>query len=64
MSATSPPPSAPREVDEPPDFELSHRFDDPDDPSEVTVFSDSDEGSTTRWLSIGTGYALPLEEIR
>jgi hypothetical protein len=64
MSAASPGQDAPREIDEPPDFELSHRFDDPNDPSEITVFPDAEEGSTSQWLSIDTGYALPLEEIR
>ncbi|MFB6229261.1 MAG: hypothetical protein ABEH88_12055 [Halobacteriales archaeon] len=64
MSTAGPTRNTPREIDEPPDFKLSHRFDDPDDPSEITVFPDVEEGSTTQWLSIETGYALPLEEIR
>jgi len=64
MSTIRPTSDPKRAVDKPPEFDLSHRFDDPEDPTEMTVFPESMGESTTQWLSIETGYVLPVEEIR
>lgn len=65
MSATSNEPDETHRLDDPPEFDLHCRFDDPENPTEVTVFpSDMGKPMTERWLSIEKGYALPIEEIR
>jgi len=64
MSTTSPTPNPQGWVGEAPEFDLSHRFDDPRDPTTVTVFPGEGADSTTEWITVDTGYALPLEEIR
>jgi hypothetical protein len=46
-----------------PEFELSYLFDDADDPTEVTLFpGDCDEHLPTRWLSVDTAHAVPLDD--
>ncbi|MFB6081649.1 MAG: hypothetical protein ABEJ67_02390 [Halanaeroarchaeum sp.] len=53
------------ELDELPEFELSVLFDDQDAPAEVTIFHPgADERSATRWITIDSRYAVPLDEIR
>ena len=53
------------ELGELPRFELVWRFDDPGDPSEVTVFpSDGGDDVTTTWLTVDTRHAVPLPEVR
>ncbi|MFB6133414.1 MAG: hypothetical protein ABEJ55_00305 [Halanaeroarchaeum sp.] len=65
MSTTSPKSDTAGGLEEPPEFDLRYRFDDPQEPTEVTVFPDTCEGDpTTRWLTIDKGFALPLEEVR
>lgn len=65
MSATDNRPSTEPGNEDPPTFELSYRFDDLQNPTEVTVFpGDSDESNTEQWITIENGYALPIEEVR
>lgn len=48
-----------------PDFDLSCRFDDADEPDEVTVFAGDTYGETlTEWLSTDADVAVPLEDVR
>ncbi|NHX35879.1 MULTISPECIES: DUF7511 domain-containing protein [Halolamina] len=46
-----------------PDFGLSCRYDDDDDPSEVTLFP-GEEMSTTEWVTADLDSAVSLDEIR
>jgi len=46
-----------------PDFGLSCRYDDDDDPSEVTLFPGT-EMSTTEWVTADLDSAVSLDEIR
>ncbi|MFB6296697.1 MAG: hypothetical protein ABEH66_07675 [Halobacteriales archaeon] len=65
MSATTAESDPTRGLDDPPEYDLHCRFDDPEDPSEVTVFPGNQEESLTeQWISIEKGYALPVEEVR
>jgi hypothetical protein len=65
MSATGNKSGPTRGLDDPPEFDLRCRFDDPKDPTEVTVFpADNGENMTEQWVSIEKGYALPIEEVR
>lgn len=51
--------------DEPPEFELEYLYDDPDDPTEVTVFLDAEEADlSTHWITVDRSSAVPIEEIR
>lgn len=45
-----------------PTFELTARFDDAVEPSEVTVYPSTSDNPTTEWLTIDAEYALSLEE--
>lgn len=65
MSAPSPAADSSAELADPPEFGLRYRFDDPTNPTEVTVYPDGCDGDpTTQWLTIDKGHSLPLEEIR
>lgn len=65
MSTTSPDPERRGVLQDPPEFELTFQFDDPENPTEVTVFPDNVEDEpVTEWISIESGYALPVEETR
>jgi hypothetical protein len=56
-------PSADRH--DPPTFDLDYRFDDPDDPTEVTVFSGQDDADImTEWITVDATDALPVPETR
>lgn len=46
-----------------PEFGLSCRYDDEDDPAEVTVFP-GEEPSTTEWLTADVESAVDLEDVR
>lgn len=64
--ALSPKPSAARDsLAALPSFDLTCRYDDLDDPAELTVFpADEDEARTTAWLTVEVGHAVALESVR
>jgi len=65
MSVTDPSPEPPADHDEPPEFDLDYRFDDREDPRELTVFPSAPGGDvTTEWITVATGDARAVEEIR
>ncbi|MES3518331.1 MAG: hypothetical protein PPP58_11785 [Natronomonas sp.] len=43
---------------------LTGRYDDPDDPTELTVFPPDSEAVTTEWLTVDPAAAVPLPEMR
>ena len=48
-----------------PDFELSYLFDSEDEPTEVTVFPESDDFDiSTNWITVGIDGAVPLDRVR
>lgn len=64
MSTTaSGPPATTVELTAFPEFGLDCRFDDPDDPAEVTVFAPEDD-DTTHWITVDAGSAVPIDEAR
>lgn len=65
MPRDSEPTTLPSACDELPTFDLSFRYDDDENPSEITVFPDgAASGQTTSWLSVAIEDAIPVEEIR
>lgn len=55
----------PSACDEFPTFELTYRYDDVDDPSEITVFPAGEtRGQTTTWLTIKREDAVSVEDVR
>lgn len=58
-------PDAAVELDELPAFDLSYLFDNADEPTEVTVFPASNTHDiSTNWITVDTGTAVPLEQVR
>jgi hypothetical protein len=51
------------ETDGLPTFELGYRFDDEDDPSEVTIFDTERGDTTTTWISASVEDAVRLDKI-
>lgn len=48
-----------------PEFGLTCRYDDEDDPTELTVFEGYDLGATTtEWLTVSVDDAVSLENVR
>lgn len=45
-------------------FDLACLFDDPDDPSEVTIFDPAEETTTTRWITADRETAVMVTEMR
>ena len=65
MSTTNPTKDSPVDKDDPPEFDLDYRFDDREDPGEVTVFPGDEDGDvTTEWITVDAGDAVPVREIR
>lgn len=65
MSVTNPTPDSPEDADAPPEFELEYRYDDAEDPTEVTVFPGSaSDDVTTKWITIAESDALRIEDVR
>jgi DNA gyrase inhibitor GyrI len=62
MSAGTPTPGEDRPRDHPPAFDLRSEYDDPDDPEMVTIRPDDPGDTTTEWLTIDAGFAVPVEE--
>lgn len=55
----------PSACEEFPTFDLTYRYDDSDDPSEITVFPAGEtRGQTTTWLTVRREDAVSLEEVR
>lgn len=52
------------DLEAPPEFELECRFDDPADPSELTVFAPGERRVATEWLTVDRATAVPLDWIR
>jgi hypothetical protein len=65
MSATDPTAGSSTDRDDPPTFDLDYRFDDRDDPDEVTLFPALEDADiTTEWITVDTTDALPVRETR
>ena len=53
------------ELGELPHFELSYLFDNEDEPTEVTVFPESDDYDiSTNWITMTIDAAVPLDRVR
>jgi hypothetical protein len=50
-------------LESPPQFALECTFDDPSNPTEVTVYSPGSENVTTEWLTVDRSTAVPLERV-
>lgn len=61
MGATDATPDGPGER---PEIELNHRYDDREDPSELTVYSPEPGNLATEWLTVDRSTAVPLDRIR
>jgi hypothetical protein len=46
-----------------PTYELTFAYDDPSDPSTVTVYPEDDPDRTT-WLSVDVDHAVSVEDVR
>jgi hypothetical protein len=55
--------AVPGALDDLPSFELDYGFDDPDHPTEVTIFAPDAESVTTSWLSIDAAHAVSIEDL-
>ncbi|SEA35651.1 hypothetical protein SAMN04488065_2799 [Haloplanus vescus] len=47
-----------------PEFELECLYDDPSNPSELTVFTPETERLATEWVTVDQSTAVSLEEVR
>jgi hypothetical protein len=47
-----------------PEFSASYLVDDPDSPTEVTIFAGDESDLATRWVTIDYQSAVPQEEWR
>lgn len=63
MSSSSDLQSTRGALEELPTFELGYGLDDPEDPSEVTVYAPEADALATSWITIDVGHAVPLEEV-
>lgn len=63
-AVTRPMSTAERPVSDPPEFELEGRYDDPDDPSELTVFTPGRRRFATEWLTADRSAVVPLDRMR
>lgn len=52
------------ELAEPPEFDLECLFDDPSNPSQLTVFSPETRRLTTEWLTVDRAAAVSLDRVR
>lgn len=46
-----------------PAFDLSCAFDDKENPTQVTIYSEADDERTTRWISIDVEHAIDVADI-
>lgn len=52
------------ELEELPRFDLSYLFDSEDEPTEVTVFPESDDFDiSTNWITVAIEAAVPLDQV-
>lgn len=59
------PPNAREPLESLPTFALTCRYDDVDDPAELTVFpATADDERPTTWLTVDVEHAVPLETVR
>lgn len=63
MSTAEDSPSTARLM-EAPEFELECRYDDPADPSELTVFSPATRHLATEWMTADRSTVVPLDRVR
>ncbi|EMA19854.1 MULTISPECIES: DUF7511 domain-containing protein [Haloarcula] len=63
MSATTSPLSD-TDLDETPEFELDCLYDDPENPSELTIFPSDCQQSVTEWVTADRSATVSLEELR
>lgn len=63
MSTTTTPPSD-TDLNEAPEFELDCLYDDPEDPSELTIFPSGRQQSVTEWVTADRSAAVSLDELR
>lgn len=49
--------------DQYPTFELACRFDDVDQPGEVTVYLDENGSRSTAWLTMDVEHVVPLDRV-
>lgn len=63
MSVTTEPPSD-TELDETPEFELDCLYDDPENPSELTIFASDIQQSVTEWVTADRSATVSLDQIR
>lgn len=54
----------PSEESDPPDFELECLYDDPSEPSELTIFSPDGESMVTEWMTADRSTAVALDRLR
>ena len=47
-----------------PTFDLTFRYDDVEDPVELTVFPEPSADRTTAWLTVDVDHAVPLDCLR
>ena len=53
------------DLEELPSFELSYLFDKEDEPTEVTVFPESNDFDiSTNWITVAIDGAVPLDQVR
>lgn len=57
-------PSRSEDSNEPPTFDLECQYDDPMDPSELTIFAPDAPSRTTAWISADDSAAIPLDHCR
>ncbi|AJF25545.1 MULTISPECIES: hypothetical protein [unclassified Haloarcula] len=63
MSTTTTPPSD-TDLDEAPEFELDCLYDDPENPSELTIFPSDRQQSVTEWVTADRSATVSLDELR
>ncbi|EMA34225.1 DUF7511 domain-containing protein [Haloarcula japonica] len=63
MSATTSPLSD-TDLNETPEFELDCLYDDPEDPSELTIFPSDRQQSVTEWVTADRSATVSLEKLR
>jgi hypothetical protein len=55
---------SPAELRSTPEFELECLFDDPSDPSELTIYTPETERLATEWVTADRGIAESLDRVR
>ncbi|MDS0220133.1 hypothetical protein NDI54_02085 [Haloarcula sp. S1AR25-5A] len=63
MSTSTTPPTD-TDLNEAPEFELDCLYDDPEDPSELTIFPSGRQQSVTEWVTADQSAVVSLDELR